>query len=64
MIIFSLGKKIEILGNNNKIMKFSELKDCKKNEVINSIVCVLQTFPPQKKTIKDWGCVNEKNYCW
>ena len=43
------GKKIEVLGNNNKIMKFSELKDCKKNEVINSIVCVLQTFPPQKK---------------
>ena len=43
------GKKIEILGNNNKIIKFSELKECKKNEVINSIVCVLQTFPPQKK---------------
>jgi len=42
-------KKIEILRNNYKKIKFSKLKECKKNEVINSIVYVLQTFPQQKK---------------
>ena len=43
------GIRNHLIGNNNSLIKFSELSNCKKNEIVNCIGIVLQIFPIQKK---------------
>ena len=43
------GQKNNLIGSNNSLIKFSELSNCKKNEIVNCVGLVLQIFPIQKK---------------
>ena len=43
------NQKNHLIGGNNSLLKFSELNNCKKNEIVNCVGYVLQIFPIQKK---------------
>ena len=43
------GHKHHLIGGNNSLLKFSDLNNCKKNEIVNCVGYVVQIFPIQKK---------------